>query len=192
MTTDPPKPPPCSASASSPKPSTRGSPPPNAASSSVNWPVRLRTPGWQQRPTRAARSIAGSAPIASRASTDSDHHPRADLGVVRRHPELLDEACQLREELPARSAAQIGAILNARHGISVPERTIREHLQRRGLHRAALAGQPRAFGRYEADRPNERWIGDVLVGPFVPFPRVAGSKRAYFFLLVDDFAAPGA
>ena len=70
----------------------------------------------------------------------------------------------------------------------VPERTIREHLHRRGLHRAALAGQPRAFGRYEAERPNERWMGDVLVGPFVPFPRVAGSKRAYLFLLVDDFS----
>src|SRR5712671_1396676 len=114
--------------------------------------------------------------------------PRADLGVVRRHPELLEEACQLRLELPARSAVQIGAILKARHGIHLPERTIREHLQRRGLHRAALAGQPRAFGRYEAERPNERWMGDVLVGPFVPFPRVAGSKRAYLFLLVDDYS----
>src|SRR5436305_377912 len=114
--------------------------------------------------------------------------PRADLGIVRRHPELLEEACQLRLELPGRSAAQIAAILKARRGISVPERTIREHLHRRGLHRAALAGQPRAFGRFEAERPNERWMGDVLVGPFVPFPRVAGSKRAYLFLLVDDFS----
>ena len=113
---------------------------------------------------------------------------RADLGIVRRHPELLEEACQLRLELPGRSAAQIAAILKARRGISVPERTIREHLHRRGLHRAALAGQPRAFGRFEAERPNERWIGDVLVGPFVPYPRAPGSKRAYLFLLVDDFS----
>src|SRR5712691_7593986 len=30
--------------------------------------------------------------------------PRADLGIVRRHPELLEEACQLRLELPAGSA----------------------------------------------------------------------------------------
>jgi putative transposase len=113
---------------------------------------------------------------------------RADLGTVRRHPELLEEACQLRLELPARSAAQIAAILQARHGIAVPERTIRQHLRRRGLHRAALAGQPRAFGRFEAERPNERWIGDVLVGPFVPYPRAPGSKRAYLFLLVDDYS----
>ncbi len=50
----------------------------------------------------------------------------------------------------------------------------------------ALAGQPRAFGRFQADRPNELWIGDVLVGPFVPYPRAQGSKRAYLFVLVDD------
>src|SRR5713101_371211 len=113
---------------------------------------------------------------------------RADLGIVRRHPELLEEACQLRLELPGRSAAQIASILKARHGIYVPERTIRQHLRRRGLHRAAVTGQPRAFGRYEAERPNERWIGDVLVGPFVPYPRVAGSKRAFLFVLVDDYS----
>ncbi len=114
--------------------------------------------------------------------------PRADLGVVRRHPELLDEACALRSELPTRSAAQIGAILFARHRIRVAERTIREHLQRRGLQRAALAGQPRAFGRFEAAHPNEVWIGDVLVGPFVPHPRTSGSYRAYLFVLVDDYS----
>ena len=113
---------------------------------------------------------------------------RADLGTVRRHPELLEEACQLRLELPARSAAQIAAMLQARHGVSVPERTIRQHLRRRGLHRAALAGHPRAFGRFDAERPNERWIGDVLVGPWVPYPRGPGSKRAYLFLLVDDYS----
>jgi putative transposase len=114
--------------------------------------------------------------------------PRSDLGVVRRHPELLDEACALRVELPIRSAAQISAILYVRHHIRVAERTIREHLQRRGLQRAALIGQPRAYGRYEADRPNEVWIGDVLVGPFVPYPRTSGSKRAYLFVLVDDYS----
>jgi putative transposase len=114
--------------------------------------------------------------------------PRTDLGAVRRHPELLEEAGQLRVELPTRSAAQIGAILLARHGVRVAERTIRQHLRQRGLHRAALAGQPRAFGRFEATRPNELWIGDVLVGPFVPSPRVAGSRRAYLFVLVDDYS----
>src|ERR1700704_4925711 len=61
--------------------------------------------------------------------------PRSDLGAVRRHPELLDEACALRVELPTRSAAQIGAILYACHHLRGAERTIREHFQRRGLQR---------------------------------------------------------
>ena len=68
----------------------------------------------------------------------------------------------------------------------VAPRTIREHLRRRGLDRARLTAEPRVFGRFEAEHPNERWIGDVLVGPFVPHPRVPGSRRAYLFLLVDD------
>jgi putative transposase len=114
--------------------------------------------------------------------------PRADLGTVRRHPELLAEAGRLRAELPTRSAAQIAQILHARHGVRVAERTVRQYLHRRGLHRAALAAQPRAFGRFEAERPNELWVGDVLVGPFVPHPRVAGSRRAYLFVLVDDYS----
>jgi putative transposase len=114
--------------------------------------------------------------------------PRSDLGTVRRHPELLDEACALRAELPTRSAAQIAAILFARHRIRVAQRTINQHLRQRGLHRAALAGQPRAFGRFEASRPNELWIGDVLVGPFIPYPRTNSSRRAYLFVLLDDYS----
>ncbi len=112
---------------------------------------------------------------------------RSDAGVVRRHPELLAEAAALRAEQPARSAAHIADILRARHGIVVSQRTVRAHLRRKGLDRAALGAQPTGvLGRYEAERPNQRWIGDVLTGPFVPHPRVAGSKRAKLFVLVDD------
>lgn len=111
---------------------------------------------------------------------------RADAGVVRRHPELFEEAAALRRERPERSAAHIAEILRARHGIRVSERTLRERLQRRGLDRAQLAAQPRAFGRFEASCPNEIWIGDVLVGPFVPHPRVEGSRRARLFAFLDD------
>ena len=55
-----------------------------------------------------------------------------------------------------------------------------------GLHRDALAAEPKAYGRYEAERPNERWITDVLVGPWVPWPQRDGSVRARLFLIVDD------
>ncbi len=113
---------------------------------------------------------------------------RADIGVARRQPELLEEAARLRREIPARSAAQISAILQARHRVHVPERTLRQYFQRHGLQRAALAGAAKVYGRFEADRPNEIWIGDVLVGPFVPHPRQSGSQRAYLFVLVDDYS----
>jgi hypothetical protein len=111
---------------------------------------------------------------------------RADTGVVRAHPELFAEAAALRLELPGRSAAQIASILYHRHGITVSERTVRGQLRRAGLHREALAAEPKAYGRYEAARPNERWITDVLVGPWVPWPRRDGSVRARLFLIVDD------
>jgi putative transposase len=111
---------------------------------------------------------------------------RADTGAVRAHPELFGEAAALRLEIPSRSAAQIASILYYRHGIKVAERTIRGQLRRRGLHREALQAEPTVFGRYEADRPNERWITDVLVGPWVPFPKIDASVRAKLFLIVDD------
>ncbi len=96
------------------------------------------------------------------------------------------EAAALRLELPGRSAAQIASILYHRHGIRVHERTIRAQLRRAGLHREALAAEPKAYGRYEAAQPNERWISDVLIGPWVPWPRREGSVRARLFLIVDD------
>jgi putative transposase len=111
---------------------------------------------------------------------------RADTGAVRSHPELHREAAALRLELPSRSASQIASILYHRHGVRVAERTVRAQLRRAGLHREALLAEPKVFGRYEASRPNERWITDVLVGPYVPFPSVEGSVRAKLFLIVDD------
>jgi putative transposase len=111
---------------------------------------------------------------------------RSDTGVVRAHPELFSEAAALRLELPGRSAAQIASILYHRHGIRVSERTVRAQLRRAGLHREALAAEPKAYGRYEAAAPNERWITDVLVGPWVPFPKRDGSVRGRLFLIVDD------
>jgi hypothetical protein len=103
-----------------------------------------------------------------------------------RPPELFAEAAALRLELPGRSAAQIASILYHRHGLRVHERTIRGQLRRAGLHREALAAEPKAYGRYEAARPDERWISGVLAGPWVSFPRREGSVRARLFLIVDD------
>lgn len=113
-------------------------------------------------------------------------HPRSDHGSARVDAALLDEAIRLRLEVPARSAAHISEIIATRHGVRIAERTLAEQFRRRGLTRAELLRDGRTFGRYEADAPNVRWIGDVLVGPFVPHPRAPGSVRARLFVLVDD------
>ena len=112
--------------------------------------------------------------------------PRSDHGSTRVSPALLDLAIRLRLEVPARSAAHISEIIRTRHGIRIAERTLAEQFRRRGFTRGELLRDGRTFGRYEADAPNERWIGDVLVGPFVPHPRAPGSVRARLFVLVDD------
>lgn len=111
---------------------------------------------------------------------------RSDTGSVRRRPDLLEEAARLRIEQPARSAAHIADVLAVRHGARISERTLREQLAKRGLARKDLLRDTRTFGRYEAVSPDERWIGDVLVGPFVPWPKAPGSVRARLFLIVDD------
>jgi putative transposase len=112
--------------------------------------------------------------------------PRSDLGSTRRYPELIEEAVRLRLEQPARSGAHIAEMLSVGHGVRLSERTVREQLQKRGLTRAELVADQRSWGRYEASEPNQRWIVDVLVGPFVPFPKAPGSRRARLFLIVDD------
>ena len=112
---------------------------------------------------------------------------RADKGTGRVSPELMAEAVRLRRAVPTRSAAQITDIIARAHGVLLSERTVRAHLARSGVSRRELTSEPaRAFGRFEASRRNEIWIGDVLIGPFVPHPRRAGSRRAKLFLLVDD------
>jgi hypothetical protein len=80
---------------------------------------------------------------------------------------LAEEAAALRLELPSRSAAQIASILFHRHGVRVAERTVRAQLARRGLTRAALAAEPKAFGRYEAlcGLPHRASYDDASVMP---------------------------
>jgi len=74
----------------------------------------------------------------------------------------------------AGTATQVARILRAAAGWSPSERTLQRHFERAGPARPdpvecrADAG----FGRFEADRPNELWVGDALHGP-----TVAGRKN---------------
>lgn len=78
--------------------------------------------------------------------------PRSDQGLVRKFPELLEEACRLRRDLPSRSADQITRILLARHGIRVSPRTVRSflHRRRRTARPSSMTPAPRRQSRSSA------------------------------------------
>lgn len=91
--------------------------------------------------------------------------------------DVLAEA--LRREHPERTAAHICAVIAAVNGWAPNERTIQRHFRRAGLTRRALANGD-VFGRFEATRPNELWVGDALHGP------VLGRHKAILFAFMDD------
>ena len=99
---------------------------------------------------------------------------RIDTGV-------LELAVALKRENPARTAAQVARILRASSGYSPSESTLLRLFHRRELMGPAAGGGV-VFGRFEADAPNERWVGDALHGPRV------GGRKTYLFAFLDDHA----
>ena len=93
---------------------------------------------------------------------------------------VLDLAAALKREVPARTAAQVGAILTAHAGTAPSERTLQRLFVRLELTTRPDGMPPRAFGRFEAAAPNERWTGDALHGP------VIGGRKTYLFAFIDD------
>jgi putative transposase len=103
--------------------------------------------------------------------------PRREQATTPAH--LLELACALRAEDPARTAAQIQRLIVEAEGWAPTARTLQRHLQRTGLPwRGASASG--ALGRFEADRPNELWTGDALHGPSVD------GRKAILFCFLDD------
>lgn len=100
---------------------------------------------------------------------------------------MLDLAVKLKREAPARTAAQVAAIIEAAEGWSPSERTIQRLFARLGLNTRPDGTPPQAFGRFEAAAPNDRWTGDALHGPPV------GGRKAILFAFIDDHsrALPG-
>lgn len=95
--------------------------------------------------------------------------------------EMLELAEALKREAPRRTAAHVAQMLAVTHGWAPNERTIQRHFRRIGLTRQALTAD-KAFGRFEASRPNELWVGDALHGPIV------GGHKAILFGYLDDHA----
>ena len=94
---------------------------------------------------------------------------------------VLELAAALKREVPARTAAQVAAILTEHGTTLVPSaRTLQRHFARQGLNTGPDGTAPSVFGRFEAAEPNERWTGDALHGPVI-----AGGKT-YLMAFIDD------
>ena len=106
--------------------------------------------------------------------------PSARYAEARTPAAVLDLAAALKREVPARTAAQVGAILTAHAGTAPSERTLQRLFVRLELTTRPDGLAPRAFGRFEAGAPNERWTGDALHGP------VIGGRKTYLFAFIDD------
>jgi len=78
--------------------------------------------------------------------------------------QVFDLAAALKRENPGRTAAQVMRILRASTGWAPSESTLLRHFHRLELMGPA-AGQAVVFGRFEADAPNERWVGDARRSP---------------------------
>src|SRR6266511_3820467 len=108
--------------------------------------------------------------------------PDPRVGRPRVEAELLELAVTLKREQPRRAATQIARIITEQHGSSPHERTLQRHFRRVGLNRelAAERGGLRAFGRFQAEAPNQLWTADALHGPAV------AGRKAYLFAAIDD------
>ena len=92
---------------------------------------------------------------------------------------VLDLAVALKTEAPDRTAAQVAAVLAAHGGFAPSARTLQRHFAALGITRPG-GGPLAVFGRFEAERPNARWVGDALHGP-----QIAGRK-AILIAFLDD------
>jgi putative transposase len=99
--------------------------------------------------------------------------PRTDAQVV-------ELAVGLKKENPARTAAQVRRVLAAQLGWAPSERAIQRWFAARELTTRPDGSPPQAFGRFEADRPNEIWTADLMNGPQV------ASRASWLAGIIDD------
>jgi putative transposase len=92
--------------------------------------------------------------------------------------ETLDLAARLKQEAPERTAAQVRRIIEQMCGDAPSESTLLRHFRRAGLPQASRE----VFGRFQADFPNELWVGDFLHGPRI------GGRKTYLAAFLDDYS----
>jgi putative transposase len=106
--------------------------------------------------------------------------PSARHAEPRTAASVLELAAALKREAPARTAAQVAVILGEHAGWAPSARTLQRHFARLQLNTRPNGTAPKAFGRFEAAAPNDRWTGDALHGP------VVAGRKTYLFAFIDD------
>jgi putative transposase len=101
---------------------------------------------------------------------------------ARTRAEVLELAVALKREQPRRTAAQITTIMQTHLGWAPSQRTIQRLFVRLELNTRPDGRAPQAFGRFQAEAPNVRWIIDALHGPKI------GGRNTYLFAIIDDFS----
>ena len=115
---------------------------------------------------------------------------RSDRGRGRNFDPVLKELlCDIRREYPDASVSLILRTLRAdgRIGVDVKECTVRRMLCEKGLRRTKDADDnkgPRSRFRWQAERPNALWHGDVCHGPTLTFDGRRTPVRVHG--LLDD------
>ena len=99
---------------------------------------------------------------------------------ARTRGDVLELAAALKREQPRRTAAQVATILQAHLGWAPSQRTIQRLFVRLELNTRPDGRPPQAFGRFQAEAPNHRWIADALHGPKI------GGRNSYLFAIIDD------
>ncbi|MFG1955909.1 helix-turn-helix domain-containing protein [Micromonospora sp. NPDC048830] len=136
-------------------------------------------PGPFGTPVRVARATLDRWITAWRRGGFDALVPSPRQATPRTPAEILDMAAALKRENPDRTAAQVARILHKHLGWAPSESTVLRH-----LNRLELMGPPATavtvFGRFEAARTNELWVGDALHGPHV------GGRKTYLFAFLDD------
>ncbi|MEU5943891.1 DDE-type integrase/transposase/recombinase [Micromonospora sp. NPDC047548] len=136
-------------------------------------------PGPFGTPVRVARATLDRWITAWRRGGFDALVPSPRQATPRTPAEILDMAAALKRENPDRTAAQVARILHKHLGWAPSESTVLRH-----LNRLELMGPPATavtvFGRFEADRPGELWVGDALHGPAI------GGRKTYLFAFLDD------
>jgi len=106
--------------------------------------------------------------------------PSTRHGEPRTPASVLELAAALKREVPGRTAAQVAVILGEHAGWAPSARTLHRHFARLELNTRPDGTPPKAFGRFEAAAPNDRWTGDALHGP------VVAGRKTYLFAFIDD------